>query len=340
VSGTDWSNKGEFTFSFWASLYADDAATPLASRAALLAATNAIYDHLRLFGLLMHVGSNGKRSKTEAMYCPARTAAYGDGDTSDLVLDCGGTIGFTESFVYLGSLLHCDLSDHHDVEARIKKASQAFGALRSKIFGSADIPERLKGKVYSGGVLAVLLYGCESWCLKAESVRRLSNWHNKRVREMCRVTMCQTFVHRITSESLQKRTGVFSLEHYLASRTLLWAGHVARMPKNRLPKRLMLSWVQEPRVAGGQEVTYGRSLQRHLNHFDLPTVFTEWAHLAQDRAGWHTLVTTPPFAIGKPFVRQPRGDTRVTPEDKQRAVARRAAEVSERRAAFDANNNN
>ena len=104
--------------------------------------------------------------------------------------------------------------------------------------------ERLKGKVYAGGVLAVLLYGCESWCLTAESVRRLSNWHNKRVREMCRVTMCQTFVHRITSESLQKRTGVFSLEHYLASRTLLWAGHVARMPKNRLPKRLMLSWIR------------------------------------------------------------------------------------------------
>ena len=32
-------------------------------------------------------------------------------------------------------------------------------------------------------------------------------------------------------------------------------------------------------------------------------VFTEWAHLAQDRAGWHK-----PFAIGKPFVRQLRGD--------------------------------
>ena len=32
-------------------------------------------------------------------------------------------------------------------------------------------------KVYEGGVLAVLLCGCESWCLTAESVRRLSNWH-------------------------------------------------------------------------------------------------------------------------------------------------------------------
>ena len=51
------------------------------------------------------------------------------------------------------------MSDHHDVEARLKKASQAFGALRSKIFSSRDIPERLNGKVYAGGVLAVLLYG-------------------------------------------------------------------------------------------------------------------------------------------------------------------------------------
>ena len=165
----------------------------------------------------------------------------------------------------------------------------------------------------------------------------LRNWHNKRIREMCRVTMCQTFVHSITSRSLQQRTGVFELPHYLASRTLLWAGHVARMPKSRLPKRLMLSWVREPRLAGGQEMTYGRSLERHLEHFDISTTFTEWATLAQDRAAWHKLVTKPPFAIGKPFVRRPRGDTRVTPEDKRRHMAQRAAEISERRAAFHAN---
>jgi hypothetical protein len=93
--------------------------------------------------------------------------------------------------------------------------------------------------------------------------------------------MCQTFVHRITSQSLQKRTGVFALKHYLASPTFLWAGHVARMPKSRLPKRLMLPWVQEPRVAGGQEMTYGRSLERHLALFGIldadgaPLAFTD-----------------------------------------------------------------
>ena len=188
----------------------------------------------------------------------------------------------------------------------------AFGALRDRVFSSRDVSGRLKGRLYQGGVLAVLLYGCKSWCFKAENTTLLRNWHNKRIREMCRVTMCQTYVHRITSVSFQKRTGVFSLAHYLASRTLLWAGHVARMTKNRAPKRLMLSWVGEPRIAGGQEMTYGRSLGRHLKHAGLEhadgsaLAFTEWATLAQDRTG---------FDIGQPHVRQPRCDTRVSPED-------------------------
>lgn len=153
-------------------------------REGLLTAASSIYHHLRLFGLLMHVGSAGKKSKTEAMYCPARDEDYNDGDTSDLVLACGGTVSFTQSFVYLGSLLHRDLSDHHDVERRIKKASAAFGVLRDRFFGSKDVPERLKGQVYTGGVLAILLYGCESWCLTAASIQRLSLWHNKRIREI------------------------------------------------------------------------------------------------------------------------------------------------------------
>ena len=105
---------------------------------------------------------------------------------------------------------------------------------------------------------------------------------------MCRVTIYITFSQRITSVNLQKRTGVFSLEHYLASRTLLWAGHVARMPKSRSTKKLMLPWVMETRIAGGQKMTCGRSLGRYLKHFGQARAggsapaFTELATVAQD----------------------------------------------------------
>lgn len=61
--------------------------------------------------------------------------------------------------------------------------------------------------------------------------------------------------------------------------------------------------------------------------------------LAQDRAGWRKLVTEPPFKLGKPCVRQPRGDTRVTPEDKKRVAGQRAADIAKRRADFIAANN-
>jgi hypothetical protein len=101
----------------------------------------------------------------------------------------------------------------------------------------------------------------------------------------------------------------------------------------------MLSWVQEPRLSGGQEMNFGRFLSRHLQHFRLPLAFTEWATIAQDRAKWHRLATKTPFAIGKPLLWQPRGDTRATPEDQRLAIARRNAEIKERRAIFAANAN-
>jgi len=49
----------------------------------------------------------------------------------------------------------------------------------------------------------------------------------------------------------------------------------------------------------------------------------------------HQVSRLVPLAIGEPFVRQPRGDTRVTPEDKRRAVAQRAAEIAAHASSLD-----
>ena len=62
--------------------------------------------------------------------------------------------------------------------------------------------------------------------------------------------------------------------------TLQWVGHVVRMDKSRLPRRLLTAWVREPRPEFGQQMSYGRSLERWLKLFDLPLRYTEWATLA------------------------------------------------------------
>ena len=45
--------------------------------------------------------------------------------------------------------------------------------------------------------------------------------------------------------------------------------------------------------------------------------FSEWATLAQDRAGWLKLVTKVPFDIGKPQLRPPRCDTTQGPRQRR-----------------------
>ena len=64
--------------------------------------------------------------------------------------------------------------------------------------------------------------------------------------------------------------------------------------------------------------------------------FSEWATLAQDRAGWLKLITKVPFDFDKPQLRPPRCDTRVTLEETRRFLARRAQETEQRRALINA----
>ena len=107
-------------------------------------------------------------------------------------------------------------------------------------------------------------------------------------------------------KGLQKRAGVFSLEHELGSRTLLLADHVARMPKSRLPRRLMLPWVHKARPAIGKEMKYGRSLDAISASSTSPGLQRVGAPRA-DPHGWCTDVTAKPFDICAP-----RFDSRAT----------------------------
>jgi hypothetical protein len=80
-------------------------------------------------------------------------------------------------------------------------------------------------------------------------------------------------------------------------------------------------------------MTYGRSLERYLKHLGQARVggsvpaFTEWATLAQDRAGWRGLMIGRPFDVGMPRVLPSKCDTRVLPEDMRQFMAQRATEV-------------
>ena len=273
-------------FSFDKSLYADDKTKLSDSRENLQKNLQLIFSVFRQFGLLCHVGRNGSKSKTEAMYFPAPGLRYEDADTSPLLVD-GGEVPFTLKFKLLGSLLAYNLKDNCEIDARIRSAQGAFQAIRKQFFSAKGIKNVHKKTAYEGLVLSILLYGCETWSLPKQQLNRLQMFHNSCVRAMCRVTMWHVREHRITQLSLERRMQLEPFEYYLARRRLRWAGHVSRMPFSRLPRMFLSSWVDHKRPQQRPQFTYGHGLLRDLRNAGVH--LKAWDTLAGDRNLWHAI---------------------------------------------------
>ena len=107
--------------------------------------------------------------------------------------------------------------------------------------------------MYRAVVLAVLLYGAETWTMKAVHTRHLNYFHNRCIRTILGVTRYQQWNERLTSQRLSQK---FGMQHYISDiileQHLRWLGHVGRMDEERLPNRLLFGELNMPR--GKEEV--------------------------------------------------------------------------------------
>ena len=260
-----------------------------------------IMAHMKRFGLTAHVGTADVKSKTECMYFPPRTStpkstgkAWIDGkhvtvtrtgptdatnpqpatpiaDTSDILIDPdqGTSIHFTKLFKYLGSMITPDLKSDTDVDTRIKKAAQAFGALRSVVC-DRHLATKIRGICYKVLIVTVLLHGAESWSLTEAHMQALTAFHRRCVRAMCNVNLRSTRNFKIKTATLEEKIGVETIKMSYHRRLIGWAGEVLRMPMDRLPRKLLTAWLPHKRAVGAT-LNWGRTLKKALEFNNLPT---------------------------------------------------------------------
>ena len=104
---------------------------------------------------------------------------------------------------------------------------------------------------------------------------------------MCGVTLESKRLKNIHHADLEKRLRISNILSILESRRLQWLGHVYRMPESRLPRRLITSWVLNPRPKGRPHLTYGHSLVNDLKKHGLAD---NWSTLALHRGAWRAKV--------------------------------------------------
>ena len=96
--------------------------------------------------------------KTEVVYQPAPGKPYKE----PTIIVKSQRLQVVDNFTYRGSTLSGVMHIDDDVNARIAKASAAFGRLPGSVWDRSGIRLDTKLKVYKAVVLQTLLYGCET----------------------------------------------------------------------------------------------------------------------------------------------------------------------------------
>ena len=160
------------------SKFADDVAVYATSRDTFESTTREFVSAASKWGLTVSI------AKTKGMVIGDHLAST---DTLPLQLEAD-QIEIVSDFIYLGSNITRDGEVKDEVKCRIGKAARAFGCLQRPVFRNHHLSVETKRNVYRAVVLSVLLYGAETWAVKAESVRRLNNFHNRCVRTIMEVS--------------------------------------------------------------------------------------------------------------------------------------------------------
>ena len=104
---------------------------------------------------------------------------------------------------------------------------------------------------------------------------------------MHRLTLHETEEYRITTASLEKKLGIRTISAVIDDRRMRWAGHVARMDENRLPRKFLTSWVRAKRRTGRPYLSTAHSIKDVIQRAGVDT--EDWIVAASDRAAWADL---------------------------------------------------
>jgi hypothetical protein len=152
------------------------------------------------------------------------------------------------------------------------------------------LSKNVKVKIYRTIIMPVVLHGCESWSLTLTKECRLWVFENKVLR---RISVPKRYEvtgewRRLHNKELYALYSSPNIIRVIKSRTLRWAGHVARMGARRGAYRALVGKPEGTRPLGRHRHRWEDNIKMDLRKVGWGG--TDWINLAQDRDRWRALV--------------------------------------------------
>lgn len=237
-------------------------------------------------------GVKGKlQTKSTTFVCGrCLTGKRDDGaDTEGLDIGNGVVLEKVGKFCYLGDMLNADGGADSAVIARTRSAWKKFNEL-APLLTAKGISLTIKGKVYECCVRSCMVYGSETWPMKAEHEVKLERTEMSMIRRMCGVSLKD----RITSVELREQIGIVAVGVVVRRNRLRWFGHVERKEEEDWVKRCTVFEVEGIGLKGRPRKTWGEVVRRDMQRLGLDR------RDALDRGKWRGAIWRKLANPGKP----------------------------------------
>lgn len=190
-------------------------------------------------------------------------------------------------FVYLGGTLTQKGGSEEDIRSRLGKARAAFSKLRN-IWKSSQLKLNTKLKIFKSNVVAVLLYGCETWRMTKSDETKLGVFLHKSLRRLMKIY----WPMKVSNKEIHNRANISPISEQIFRRRWKFIGHILRMDANQHPKTA-LSWAPEgKRRPGRPRETWRRTVEKERGTLEFKS-WSEAAVVARDRVAWRRRLSSP-----------------------------------------------
>ena len=97
---------------------------------------------------------------------------------------------------------------------------------------SSILSKSTKIRIFKSNVIAVLLYGCESWRMTKGDEAKLDTFQHKCLGRLLKIY----WPMRMSNEEVRRRANTETISELVRKRRWTWIGHVLRMDNSCLPR--------------------------------------------------------------------------------------------------------
>ena len=187
----------------------------------------------------------------------------------------GNVLGQVQSFVYLGSLFTSDTRSNKEIRRRIGMAKSTFTSMNI-ILTAKNISMAVRLRVLKCYMWLTLLYGCETWTISGDMIKKLEALETWFYRRMLRIS----WKEKVTNVEVHRRMNTStSLLIDIVHIQLTFLGHILR--KGELEHLVVTGYVDCKRDRGRQRETFLTYLSKIVGKSPL-----ELINLAKKRDVW------------------------------------------------------